>query len=220
MGTGMCRPLVECETARSGDPARVSFSCRVGIAARHLGSGSLSAPPCGTGLSATLKPRFAGLHPSGFHPWRKDSRADAQFVSRSACGVATAESESADRVCRDGFEGRERGFRHPSRRTAMSRHTTRVRAGNDRASLYAEITDKIIAELETGRIPWVRPWGTAAIKAPLAMPRNAATLRGYSVAGVRLSRPGSVLPMLIPAILAPPPDTSRCEQDSHDQARS
>jgi hypothetical protein len=27
-----------------------------------------SAPPCGTGLSATLKPRFAGLHPSGFNP--------------------------------------------------------------------------------------------------------------------------------------------------------
>jgi antirestriction protein ArdC len=62
----------------------------------------------------------------------------------------------------------------------MSRHTTRVRAGNDRASLYTEITDNIIAELEAGRIPWVQPWGTAAIKAPLAMPRNAATQRGYS----------------------------------------
>jgi antirestriction protein ArdC len=57
----------------------------------------------------------------------------------------------------------------------MSRHPTRVRAGNDRASLYNEITDKIIAELEAGRIPWVQPWGTAAIKAPLAMPRNAAS---------------------------------------------
>ena len=62
----------------------------------------------------------------------------------------------------------------------MSGHTARVRAGNDRASLYTEITDKIIAELEAGRIPWVQPWGTAAIKAPLAMPRNALTLRGYS----------------------------------------
>ena len=61
----------------------------------------------------------------------------------------------------------------------MSRHI-RVRAGNDRASLYTEITDKIIAELEAGRIPWVQPWGTAAIKAPLGMPRNAATQRGYS----------------------------------------
>src|SRR5450432_1884440 len=62
----------------------------------------------------------------------------------------------------------------------MSRHTTRVRAGNNRASLYTEITDKIIAELEAGRIPWVQPWGTAVIKAPLAMPRNASTQRGYS----------------------------------------
>jgi len=39
----------------------------------------------------------------------------------------------------------------------MSRHTTRVRAGKRRASLYTEITDKIIAELEAGRIPWVQP---------------------------------------------------------------
>jgi antirestriction protein ArdC len=55
-----------------------------------------------------------------------------------------------------------------------------ARASQDRASLYTEITDKIIAELEAGRIPWVQPWGTAAIKAPLAMPRNASTQRGYS----------------------------------------
>ncbi|MGE0290015.1 MAG: ArdC family protein [Bradyrhizobium sp.] len=62
----------------------------------------------------------------------------------------------------------------------MSRQTARVRAGSDRTSLYTEITDKIIAELEAGRVPWVQPWGTAAIKAPLAMPRNASTQRGYS----------------------------------------
>ena len=62
----------------------------------------------------------------------------------------------------------------------MSKNTTRARAGDDRASLYTEITDKIIVELEAGRIPWVQPWGTAAIKAPLAMPRNASTQRGYS----------------------------------------
>ena len=62
----------------------------------------------------------------------------------------------------------------------MSGQTARVRAGNDRASLYTEITDKIIADLEAGRIPWVQPWGTAAIKAPLAMPRNASTQRSYS----------------------------------------
>ena len=25
-------------------------------------------------------------------------------------------------------------------------------------SLYAEVTDRIIAELEAGRLPWVQPW--------------------------------------------------------------
>jgi antirestriction protein ArdC len=62
---------------------------------------------------------------------------------------------------------------------AMSRHHARARTGEGRASLYDEITDKIIAELEAGRVPWVQPWGTAAAKAPLAMPKNAATSRQY-----------------------------------------
>jgi antirestriction protein ArdC len=48
----------------------------------------------------------------------------------------------------------------------------------DRNSLYHEITDKIIAELEQGRVPWVQPW--ANVGAPLGLPRNAATGRQYS----------------------------------------
>ena len=62
----------------------------------------------------------------------------------------------------------------------MSRHAARARSGSDRTSLYDEITTKIITELEAGRVPWVQPWGTAAAKAPLAMPKNAATDRFYS----------------------------------------
>src|SRR3979411_1641093 len=62
----------------------------------------------------------------------------------------------------------------------MSRHAAQARTGQDRASLYDEITDKIITELEAGRVPWVQPWGTAAAKAPLDMPKNAATQRRYS----------------------------------------
>jgi antirestriction protein ArdC len=61
----------------------------------------------------------------------------------------------------------------------MSKHAVRARAGQDRANLYDEITDKIIAELEAGRVPWVQPWGTAAARAPLAMPKNASTDRQY-----------------------------------------
>ncbi|MGJ4906076.1 ArdC family protein [Bradyrhizobium sp. HKCCYLS2058] len=55
-----------------------------------------------------------------------------------------------------------------------------ARAGESRASLYEEITSKIIGELEAGRVPWVRPWGTQAAKAQLALPRNGATGRAYS----------------------------------------
>jgi antirestriction protein ArdC len=62
----------------------------------------------------------------------------------------------------------------------MSNLNACARAGYDRANLYSEITDKIIAELEAGRVPWVQPWGTAAAKAPLAMPKNASTNRQYS----------------------------------------
>ncbi len=52
------------------------------------------------------------------------------------------------------------------------------RPGGDRTSLYQEITDKVIAELEAGRVPWVQPW--AAAKAPLDMPHNAASRHRYS----------------------------------------
>ncbi len=62
----------------------------------------------------------------------------------------------------------------------MSRSAARARTGQDRSSLYFEITNRIIAELEAGRVPWVQPWGTAAAKASLAMPKNAATQRRYS----------------------------------------
>jgi antirestriction protein ArdC len=62
----------------------------------------------------------------------------------------------------------------------MPRATFRARSGRDRTGLYRDITDKIIAELEAGRVPWVQPWGTAAARASLAMPKNAASGRGYS----------------------------------------
>ena len=62
----------------------------------------------------------------------------------------------------------------------MSHAADRARTGQDRTSLYQEITDEIISELEAGRLPWVQPWGTSAVQAPLAMPKNAATQRRYS----------------------------------------
>lgn len=48
----------------------------------------------------------------------------------------------------------------------------------DRNSLYQDITDKIIADLEQGRVPWVQPWGN--VGAPLGLPKNVATGRTYT----------------------------------------
>jgi antirestriction protein ArdC len=48
-----------------------------------------------------------------------------------------------------------------------------------RTNLYDEVTAKIIAELEAGRLPWVQPWGTAGGIGP-GLPRNALTARPYS----------------------------------------
>ena len=62
----------------------------------------------------------------------------------------------------------------------MARMDRAARRTGDRTNFYDDITNKIIAELEEGRLPWVQPWGTAAAKAPLAMPRNAATSRQYA----------------------------------------
>lgn len=61
----------------------------------------------------------------------------------------------------------------------MARQTCAARGGA-RDNLYDDITDRIIAEPEVGRLPWVQPWGTDAAKATLAMPRNAASGRQYS----------------------------------------
>lgn len=47
-----------------------------------------------------------------------------------------------------------------------------------RQSLYAEVTNRVIAELEQGRLPWVQPWDGAACGC--AMPHNAGTGRRYS----------------------------------------
>lgn len=62
----------------------------------------------------------------------------------------------------------------------MARHDRSARAGSDRTNLYDDITDKIITELEAGRVPWVQPWNTPEAGALLGLPKNAATGRQYS----------------------------------------
>ena len=47
-------------------------------------------------------------------------------------------------------------------------------------SLYSQVTDRIIAELEQGIVPWVQPWGSGEGSAGLGLPRNARTAKAYS----------------------------------------
>ena len=65
----------------------------------------------------------------------------------------------------------------------MSRSAARARTGQDRTSLYSEITDKIIAELEAGRVPWVQPWGRRRRRrrSPCRRSDHAAPLSGVNV---------------------------------------
>ncbi len=48
----------------------------------------------------------------------------------------------------------------------------------ERQSLYSEVTSRIIAEFEEGRLPWVQPWDSSACGC--TMPQNAGTARRYS----------------------------------------
>jgi antirestriction protein ArdC len=52
--------------------------------------------------------------------------------------------------------------------------------GIQRDNLYREITDKIIAELERGIVPWVQPWTSSKQLCPLGLPVNGLTRRSYS----------------------------------------
>lgn len=60
----------------------------------------------------------------------------------------------------------------------MSKTRNRPVGGEAKPSLHQEVTDRIIAELEQGRVPWVQPWGQA--KTGLALPRNVLSGRSYS----------------------------------------
>ena len=50
-----------------------------------------------------------------------------------------------------------------------------VKPRAEKQNLYDEITSRIVAELEAGRVPWVQPWGGA--NAALGLPKNVATAR-------------------------------------------
>jgi antirestriction protein ArdC len=59
----------------------------------------------------------------------------------------------------------------------MSQTYKQQSAGASRVSLYDEVTNRIIGELQNGCVPWVQPWTASGVT--LGMPRSAATRRFY-----------------------------------------
>ena len=51
---------------------------------------------------------------------------------------------------------------------------------NQHKDLYQEITDKIIAQMEQGVLPWVQPWDSSHAACAVGLPSNASTQRHYS----------------------------------------
>src|SRR3546814_3918404 len=66
-----------------------------------------------------------------------------------------------------------------------SRVSTRKGDAGPRVNLYDEVTQRIIAELEAGRFPWVQPWDSRVTGGP-GLPMNALTGRRYSGINVLL----------------------------------
>ena len=53
-------------------------------------------------------------------------------------------------------------------------------APNARRNLYRNVTESVIAALESGTVPWVRPWNATGRSASALMPDNPSTGRPYS----------------------------------------
>lgn len=67
--------------------------------------------------------------------------------------------------------------------TRRRRSTPSARAGKtagSHADLYDDVTQRIVSELEAGRLPWVQPWAASAGTPGPGLPRNALTGRSYS----------------------------------------
>lgn len=60
----------------------------------------------------------------------------------------------------------------------MTPHDKPQRQGGARATLYDDITSRIMAQLEAGRLPWVQPWDAG--QAAVGLPYNVVSDRRYS----------------------------------------
>ena len=60
------------------------------------------------------------------------------------------------------------------------RKSTNNNSTPPRQDLYQEITNKIIAQMELGKFPWVQPWDSNHVACAVGLPVNATTQRRYS----------------------------------------
>lgn len=112
-------------------------------------------------------------------------------IEPTGAGAATGAMEADATETRATKAGRARvGQGNMARRAAGKRGVAKADAANAKtakaktgrasgADLYDEVTRRIVAELEEGRFPWVRPWGRGDGAGP-GLPRNALTARPYS----------------------------------------
>jgi antirestriction protein ArdC len=104
--------------------------------------------------------------------------------SPPARGARHDNSDDADHGDAGGAQ-RRAGRRAQAKRGAADAATDPKRGGAnsgqppERGNLYEEVTRRIVAELEAGRVPWVQPWGRTG-GASAGLPRNALTARPYS----------------------------------------
>lgn len=114
-----------------------------------------------------------------------DARAElagrAERGTGAAWGRSFSRSDLADRRASQDQRGRQGdtgSARRRKRKTRRGAGDARNAARSARGDLYAEVTDRVVAELEAGRMPWVQPWSACACGP--ALPRNALTGRAYS----------------------------------------
>ena len=106
--------------------------------------------------------------------------------------LSSVTSTASDKRAGDKGTGNKRlGDKRAGNATRRKRISSKSAGWHDRtarhANLYDEVTQRIIADLETDRIPWVQPW-RATVNADHdmgagvvpALPRNVLTGRSYS----------------------------------------
>src|SRR3546814_4722270 len=146
-----------------------------------------AAPRAAAFSSAARRSREWAALPSGRGPpSRKPLRRSSPSFQPFGCGPPPGRARQvASRrppPLRRGPAGFGAGWRNDMRKKVKggNRPNRRPsRGGEPRASLYDSVTNRIISELEQGRLPWVQPWCRSG-GASAALPHNARSGRAYS----------------------------------------